>query len=327
MFEHLIKLGAYSEATAARLIREAAAALCFIHGINLVHGDLKPENLMLSTDRSEDGTIQLVDFGCAYIRNDNDNDDNDDDGDNGNNGSSSGSGSGSGSSSDNNQGKKIIGGNTPAYCPPEALVRTNVDPLHPSMDMWSLGIILFIMLTGLHPYDLNGNATDEEIEFRIRTRESPPLKNSPITAHLSPSAIDVIEKCMKWDADERITAQQLLEHPWVKGETASEDEIADAVKKLRMYHPFKSKLEAQVFADFFSWSGGDGDSVSKKTSLIERAFNSIDVNNQGFLTSDDLKRHCTKGSGANESNANQGGDEGEEDKTMSLSGFSNLLGE
>lgn len=54
MFDHLIKLGAYSEADAARLIREAAMALCFIHGIGIVHGDLKPENLMLSTDRKED---------------------------------------------------------------------------------------------------------------------------------------------------------------------------------------------------------------------------------------------------------------------------------
>lgn len=314
MFEHLITLGAYSEADAARLVREAALALCFIHGIGLVHGDLKPENLMLSTDRSEDGSIKLVDFGCAYISEDEYN------------------------QNLNNQTstkvipeKKIIGGNTPAYCPPEALIRTNIDPVLPSVDMWSLGIILYIMLTGLHPFDLTGNATDDEIELRIKARESPPLRNSPITAHLSPSALDVIERCIAWDAKDRISAIELLNHPWVKGETAREDKMADAAKKLKMYHPFKSTLEAKVFASFVTWSDDSAkNSISKKTSLIERAFNSIDVNNQGFLTSDDLKRHCSKDlkerNAKNNSNEEQQGAD-ERSKTMSLSGFSNLLGE
>jgi len=44
MFEHLCTHGAYSEADAARLIREVASALAFLHGLNTVHGDLKPEN-------------------------------------------------------------------------------------------------------------------------------------------------------------------------------------------------------------------------------------------------------------------------------------------
>ncbi len=45
MFDHLVKDGAYSEADAARLVREVGSALSFLHGIGLVHLDLKPENL------------------------------------------------------------------------------------------------------------------------------------------------------------------------------------------------------------------------------------------------------------------------------------------
>ena len=45
MFDHLMKDGAYSEADAARLVREVGSALSFLHGIGLVHSDLKPENL------------------------------------------------------------------------------------------------------------------------------------------------------------------------------------------------------------------------------------------------------------------------------------------
>ncbi len=311
MFEHLIKLGAYSEYDAARLVREAALALCFIHGIGLVHGDLKPENLMLSTDRSDDGSIKLVDFGCAYSSTEDEE-----------------------YSKDIEQGnpiKKFIGGNTPAYCPPEALVRTNVDPLLPSVDMWSLGIILYIMLTGLHPFDLSGKCTDDEIELLIKARTPPPLRDSPITAHLSPSAIDVIERCIAWEAKDRITAQELLNHPWVKGETASENKMVDASKKLKLYQPFKSTLEAKVFASFLTWSDKSSeDSISKKTSLIERAFQLFDINNNGFLTKDDLKRHCSMESKepATTKKGTDNDEEGHEQvKTMSLSSFSNLLGE
>jgi Protein kinase domain len=47
MFDHLCNHGAYSEADAARMIREVASALAFLHGLNTVHGDLKPENCTL----------------------------------------------------------------------------------------------------------------------------------------------------------------------------------------------------------------------------------------------------------------------------------------
>lgn len=49
MFEHLTLNGPYSEATAAGFMRELAAALCFLHSNEIIHADLKPENLMLSS--------------------------------------------------------------------------------------------------------------------------------------------------------------------------------------------------------------------------------------------------------------------------------------
>jgi tRNA A-37 threonylcarbamoyl transferase component Bud32 len=65
MFEYLIDNGAYSEWEAARLIREVASALTFLHGVGIVHADLKPENLMLSSKNKDEATIKVVDFGCA----------------------------------------------------------------------------------------------------------------------------------------------------------------------------------------------------------------------------------------------------------------------
>jgi serine/threonine protein kinase len=293
LFDHLIAMGAYSEKDAARLVREVASALSFLHGIGIVHGDLKPENLMLSTKRKEDSSVKLVDFGCATDVEDANYD------------------------IDPNSSNR---GKTPAYCPPEILTKVR-DPISPAMDIWSLGIILYIMLTGLHPFDLNANATDEEIESQILSKQTPPLRDSPITAHLSSSAIDVIEKCMTWNPKDRVTAFELLNHPWVRGDTANQYKMQDASKKLSMYRRFKSKLEAKVFAKFFSYSDEGLDSISKKSSLIERAFHSFDTRNTGFLTSQDLMI-STDGDKKKREPRNM-----EDSETISLSEFSNLLGE
>jgi serine/threonine protein kinase len=119
MFDHLCRQGPYSEADAARLIQEAASALAFLHGIGVVHGDIKPENLMLSSKSASDAIIKLVDFGCAQV-----------------------------TYSDDVATCKLQPGKacsnkdvarTPAYCPPEVLesVReNNGDSIDPSFDMW-----------------------------------------------------------------------------------------------------------------------------------------------------------------------------------------------
>mmetsp|Transcript_2796 Transcript_2796/g.5906 ORF Transcript_2796/g.5906 Transcript_2796/m.5906 type:complete len:476 (-) Transcript_2796:1485-2912(-) len=246
LFDHLSKNGPYSEADAARLVREAASALAFVHGVGVVHADLKPENWMLSTPKKTDSVIKLVDFGCAEIIDDK-------------------------ASRSNKQ--RASGGNTPAYSPPEAFVKNWKGPLKTD-DMWAMGVIIYIMLTGMHPFDIDGRSTDEEIEERIKSSKPPPIRHSPITAHLSDSALDLIERLMARRPRRRMTAMQMLNHPWVRGETARKDKMADSDKKLTMFRAFKSRLEAKVFSDWCSNATSD---AAKKTSLIERDFKAFDT--------------------------------------------------
>ena len=67
------------------------------------------------------------------------------------------------------------------------------------------------MLTGVHPFDVDGDATDEQIACNILNKNLPPLRDSSITAHLSHSAIDLIDRLMDWDDKTRLTAQEVLE--------------------------------------------------------------------------------------------------------------------
>ena len=185
--------------------------------------------------------------------------------------------------------------------------------------MWGLGVILFIMLTGAHPYDLSGEATDDEIEERIKdTSYQIPLENPEVTGHLSASAKDVISKLMNRDPAKRLTAMQMLQHPWVRGETAATDIMTgsnDIAAKLSKFKKLKSKLQAKFFETAVMESDdADPGDIRRKTSLIERSFQALDADQQGYLS---LTKELL-------------GDEDNEDTsnaatTLSMSDFQNLL--
>lgn len=178
------------------------------------------------------------------------------------------------------------------------------------------------MLTGVHPFDLYGNSTDEDIEQHIMARKMPPLRHSPLTAHLSDDAIGLIEQLLQWDADKRLTAYQVLENPWVRGETASKNKMANSDKRLSKYRAFKSKLEAKVFADMVALSAENDESfvVDNRTSLIEQAFHKLDQSRKGYVTTTDLQR-LTKQPPTGKLW------ESTEDEQLSLSGFQDLMSE
>jgi serine/threonine protein kinase len=180
LFDHLIKDGQYSEMDAARLATEILSALAFLHNIGVTHCDLKPENILLCSGRRGGETVKLIDFGCAIVDKRGDDDL-------------------PFQSSQSNNATKSIG--TRAYWPPECFGKKSKKT--DAMDMWSVGVILFIMLVGKHPFDIKGIKTDAEIEETIKSNPHPPMH---LTTHLSPSARDFMRKLMEPNPDERLTA-------------------------------------------------------------------------------------------------------------------------
>jgi serine/threonine protein kinase/CRP-like cAMP-binding protein len=305
MFDQLVDNGAYSEADAARLVREVASALAFLHGIGVVHGDLKPENLMLSSENSSDAVIKVVDLGCAQVVD-------------------------AKSPFYNADVRRSIA-NTPGYSPPEVLLHSRDQSalLEPPVDMFALGIIVYIMLTGVHPFDVTGDAHNDEMNRRVRSKQAPPLRNASITKHLSPSAIELIEKLIRWDPKKRITALELLNDAWVRGETARTGKITDSDKRLKMLRAYKSRLEAKVFASMVQWSDDtDGENGNTKTSLIERSFHMLDHEHRGYITTQDLANELDTTEPSSRKTSRHPRDYAkEEDAHLSLSGFSDLLAE
>jgi len=231
---------------------------------------------------------------------------------------------------------------TTAYWPPERFQRGS--EADAAMDMWSVGVILYIMLTGVHPFDVRGVSGDEEIENRIKANPLPPM-TPELTSHLSESAIDLIKHLMDPDPDRRITAYDMLQHPWVRGETATKDKILDSDKKLSHFKDVRQQLEAGIFAVLVSHGHQDFTMSERKkkateekgealTHIMKRAFDVFDAEGKGFITSDDLASVVSHQTGSQLSSddtqqflATNGANEGEPspDTRLSLSDFSKLF--
>jgi serine/threonine protein kinase len=289
MFEHLINFGAYSEADAARLMHEIASALAFLHGVGVVHADLKPENLLLSTKNRLDGTIKIIDFGCAVVDDVEDTQD------------------AYAAEKRKSLLKNASSTGTTAYWPPERFEMES--RANAGTDMWAIGVILYIMLTGVHPFDVDGVSTDEDIKARIKADPRPPLTDD-LVGHLSESAIDLITKLMEKDPKKRLTAYSMLQHPWVRGESASKEKMQDSDKKLSAFKDLRYKLEASMFAVLVSQGYSDARlseaKVTRKKSeredssahIMKRAFDIFDAEGKGYVTSGDLGRVASERTGS-----------------------------
>lgn len=155
---------------------ELAEALAAAHDKNLIHRDLKPENVM----RKKDGRIKILDFGLARFQNE--------------------AAPGIGTESRLTRSGSFLG--TPAYASPEQLRGQDTGA---SSDIFSLGIILYELATGIHPF--GGRDT---VSTLARILESDPVQISYVNP-LSPPNLDrIIRKCLAKDASKRYETARLL---------------------------------------------------------------------------------------------------------------------
>lgn len=184
LFDHIVAFGAFSEERASAFAREMGGALGFLHRHGLVHKDVKPENILMSSkEPTSSGFVKLADFGSA------------------------GPASTSTPTATNPMLDDI---GTSAYLPPELLESGLCTA---ACDMWALGCVLYIVLSGAHPFDLDGTASDAEVEERVK--RMPVAFDFAAWTHVSADAKDLISQLLHKDPSRRLTADQLLTHPWI----------------------------------------------------------------------------------------------------------------
>ena len=242
---------------------------------------------MLSSSMTSDGTIKIVDFGSAVTLSEEERKQN-----------------------LARKSFKARANGTTAYWSPERF-SLEVDA-SPPVDMWGVGVVLFIMLAGVHPYDLECCATDEDITATLLCNPEPPLR--PYLDDISDSAIDLIERLLCPDPSKRLTADEMLNHPWVMGETATETKITNSGRMLSRYEHFRAEIEAGVFQAMLT----PKDNLGNATDIIKKAFDVFDEEGKGFISADNVGRIVEENTGA------QSKLDERYNKDLSLSDFSSL---
>ncbi|XP_005522245.1 MAP kinase-activated protein kinase 3 [Parus major] len=168
---------AFTEREASEIMRDIGTAIQYLHSMNIAHRDVKPENL-LYTSKDKDTVLKLTDFGFAKET-------------------------------------TVNALQTPCYTPyyvaPEVLGPEKYDK---SCDMWSLGVITYILLCGFPPFYSNtGQAISPGMKRRIRMGQYG--FPNPEWAEVSEEAKQLIRHLLKTDPTERMTVSQFMNHPWI----------------------------------------------------------------------------------------------------------------
>lgn len=176
LFYKIVDKGSYSEGEARDIIRQLVEGVDYLHNKGIAHRDLKPENLLCS--ESEEGVvIKIADFGLSK-------------------------GFSNGSILDTSCG-------TPDYAAPEVL---SMDGAYDkSVDLWSMGVITYVVLCGFPPF--YGNNQPQLFEKILNAEYDFP---DPEWTNISDEAKDFIQHLLVLDVHKRYTTKQCLEHPWLK---------------------------------------------------------------------------------------------------------------
>lgn len=266
LLDHIIDVGTYSEHKAAAMFKEVGSALALLHAQGMCHSDIKPENLLLT----KDGEVRLVDFGLACDAN------RDDD------------------VSKNRRG-------TWPYWAPETIEHGKMGL---PADMWALGVVLFITLGGYHPFDAEGEADPKKTSHGVKTK--PPDFSAPVWDKVSWQAKHLVKGLLTKDPAERLSIEQLLQHPWVvaggrPGVRRTMTTSAELTAGLRAA-VFATILQQQMAAGQDLWVKSSRERSHRlrqkgtvraemlDAELLGRAFSAFDVDAKGYITEKDLRR-------------------------------------
>lgn len=198
LFDRVAAGGPLPEAAARRLAAQLAAGLAHCHALGVFHRDLKPENVLLTRE----GDAKLSDFGLGYLQ-----------------GPAGGGGGGVPASA--RQAAAVADGGqlagdtallldttcgTPAFVAPEVLRRAGY--AGGPADVWSLGVTLFVALTGRLPFD------EPSLGSLFRKICAAAFTIPP---RVPPGAADLLRRMIVPDPAGRLTAAEVLAHPWVSG--------------------------------------------------------------------------------------------------------------
>jgi len=241
LFERIHKHRKFSEKKAASILIDIISAIGFCHKQNVVHRDLKPENIVYRKETGKEDTLVIIDFGDAKIV------------------------------EDQEMYNEFVG--TAFYLPPE-IIRDRKGWELKASDMWSIGIIAYVLMTGRPPFhgkshkDILRNIIKQELKF-------------PKNSKLSDTAKGFVRKLCEKQPRRRYRAEQALRHKFLKGGASNEPFPPEVLTQLQSYH--SACLLKRVLVKL-----GTENLSTRRQDLLVKAFNVLDKNGDGKITRKEL---------------------------------------
>ncbi|CAN7119149.1 unnamed protein product [Brassica rapa subsp. narinosa] len=247
LFDRIIAKGHYTERAAADLCRQMVMVVHSCHSMGVMHRDLKPENfLFLSKD--ENSPLKATDFGLSVFFKPGD------------------------------KFKDLVG--SAYYVAPEVLKRN----YGPEADIWSAGVILFILISGVPPFwgENETGIFDAILKGELDFSADP-------WPTVSAGAKDLVKKMLKYDPKDRLTASEVLNHPWIKEDGEASDKPLDnavlsRMKQFRAMNKLK-KMALNVIAENLS---------EEEIIGLKEMFKALDTDKNGIVTLEELRTGLPK---------------------------------
>ncbi|XP_048661784.1 ribosomal protein S6 kinase alpha-2 isoform X2 [Marmota marmota marmota] len=179
LLDRILRQRYFSEREASDVLCTITKTMDYLHSQGVVHRDLKPSNILYMDESGNPESIRICDFGFAkQLRAEN--------------------------------GLLMTPCYTANFVAPEVLKRQGYDA---ACDVWSLGILLYTMLAGFTPFANGPDDTPEEILARIGSGKY--ALSGGNWDSISDAAKDVVSRMLHVDPQQRLTAVQVLKHPWI----------------------------------------------------------------------------------------------------------------
>eukprot|EP01108_Squamamoeba_japonica_P000161 TRINITY_DN101_c0_g2_i1.p1 TRINITY_DN101_c0_g2~~TRINITY_DN101_c0_g2_i1.p1 ORF type:complete len:337 (-),score=163.42 TRINITY_DN101_c0_g2_i1:93-1103(-) len=203
LFEKIVEVGSYTEPDAANIVRQVVEGVAYLHANGVAHRDLKPENLLVGGENEDE--IKIADFGLSK---------------------SFGGGP---------EARLETSCGTPDYVAPEVLRGEVYDH---SVDLWSVGVITYILLCGFPPFwgESQGELFDKILSVSFDFPD-------PEWTNVSQEAKDFIQHLLVKDPAERFTAKECCDHAWIK---MSKNAGGAGGKQLRSLESVRNLAEYQA---------------------------------------------------------------------------------
>ncbi|MCQ2821129.1 MAG: protein kinase [archaeon] len=242
LFDKIIELGSFGEREAAKVMYQLLSAISYIHSNHIVHRDLKPENILLDTKK--DFVIKIIDWGTARFF-------------------------------DKSKKMNHISG-TPYYIAPEVLNKKYDE----KCDVWSCGIILYILLCGYPPF--NADSDDEILEKIKEGKFQFPAEEWD---SVSKEAKEFITKLLTKDPSKRPSAAEALNDAWIttnKNTKVSSKLSSKCMENMRNFHTERKLQQASL-----TYIANNLLTKDEKNELLE-LFHSFDTNGDGVLSKEEI---------------------------------------